>query len=216
MQMASTSKKPPNTTKRASKRKLDDTVLLKARTALGLPLLDSDPSQEEPSLKLRKPRHNTEAGQKYLNRKLQQLTPAVNSKGSSRNSKKGKKRKKKSTTDLELTLSVKNPVGEKKHATEALSYLQLWSINRDHWKFQKRIQSWLLRNCLNVNLVDDKRFEILVEYIGSVKGAAKQTTLTEMQTLVSKYEMCNGAAETDITPKMFERARQIVQMLNDD
>ncbi len=104
---------------------------------------------------------------------------------------------------------------------EAISYLQLWAANRDHWKFEKRKQTWLLKNCLNANLIDDKRFELLLQYAASVKGAARKATLDEMQSTVKKNEKFgDGGEKSDsqndeesTTDVMYERARQVIQML---
>lgn len=232
--------------KRAIKRKLDESVLQKARAALGLPLEsrdddDKDQRVDEPSLKWRKPRHNTVEGQLYMKNKLKRKleeekesktgtlrsssTSSQKKNNEKKHKKKRKSKKKKNDEDGPSTLmeQSKNPESELRHAMEAISYLQLWAANRDHWKFEKRKQTWLLKNCLNATLIDDKRFEILLEYVASVKGAARKATLDEMQSIVKKNEMRSNSteqidsqnveeSETDV---MYERARQVIQMLGD-
>lgn len=209
--------------KRTIKQKLDDSVLQKARTALGLPAEDpeEDPSpaekNAEPSLKWRKPRHNTAEGQVYVKnkqkRKLEHAEsnpppPAKSPKNESKRRKKNKKKKK--TEGAEGAIVGKNPEGELKHSMEAISYMQLWSSNRDHWKFEKRKQTWLLKNCLNEKLMDDNRFEVFLEYVATVKGAARQSTLVEMKKFVEKYESDESNSGNDVS---YSRARQIVQMI---
>jgi len=250
---------PQEGKRRSIKRKLDDSILKKASEALGLPLEthDDDKDTSEPSLKWRKPRHNTEEGKLFIEKKekrrkedeeagkISKRTPKKKDDDKKcGKKKKNKKKKRKSTSNndnqSESTLA-KNPESIEKHGMGALSYLQLWSTNRDHWKFEKLKQTWLLKNCLDVTLVDDKRFEILVEYIGSVKGGARKATLAEMQTIVTKHEMSGGgdgeSSNNDnppesndasksklpnsndtntITPEMYDRARQIFQMLADE
>lgn len=232
--------------KRAIKRKLDESVLQKARAALGLPLEsrdddEKDEQSDQPSLKWRKPRHNTAEGQLYMQnkqkRKLEEdkerkvQTPrsslASSLKKTEKKSKKKRKSKKKKaddesgpSTSIEQS---KNPESEQRHAMEAISYLQLWAANRDHWKFEKRKQTWLLKNCLNASLIDDKRFELLLEYAASVKGAARKATLDEMQSIVKKNEIFvdnekkidSQDEEGSATDVMYERARQVIQMLGD-
>ncbi|CAL8093763.1 unnamed protein product [Orchesella dallaii] len=221
------------------KRKLDDSVLKKARAALGLPLEGADgddDKQDEPSLKWRKPRHNTAEGQLYVKNKEKRMKmegdqvkkppiktiknlktgSSTSTKVEKETKKKRKKKKKKKASTTPVESKERNQDSEKRHVMEAISYLQLWASNRDHWKFEKLKQTCLLKYCLNTDLIDDTRFETLLEYIVSIKGAARQATLTEMQSVVTKFEVAGGNASTEITDVMYDRARQIIQMLSDD
>jgi len=229
---------PSSVTRKTIKRKLDDSILKKARTALGLPAESADADddkQDEPSLKWRKPRHNTAEGQLYVKNKEKrkkleqdeikpppkssktQQSSSTSAKSVDKDSKKKRKKKKKKKAATPVESKERNPDSEKRHVMEAISYLQLWASNRDHWKFEKLKQTCLLKNCLNTDSIDDTRFETLLEYIASIKGAARQATLVEMQSVVTKYEVAGGNdASTQITDVMYDRARQIIQSLTDD
>lgn len=228
--------------KRAIKRKIDESVLKKARAALGLPLNNEDNDQEDPelSLKWRKPRHNTTEGQLYVKnkekrKKLELEAPNQSTSMSPsglrsshskkvdklKSKKKRRKKKSKKSGNTDSSDVGKNPESEQRHRMDAISYLQLWAANRDHWKFEKLKQTWLLKNCLSLDLMDDKCFEMFVEYVGSIKGAAKKATLVEMKNVVSKFETHSDSNQGDpppttITKEMYDRARQLLQMFEDD
>lgn len=86
---------------------------------------------------------------------------------------KRKKEKDKAKKKAALENHVHETVGQSK----ALRYLENWSEERGNWKFEKCRQIWLLQNCYELNKVSDQKFDILLEYMGTIKGKMKDMAL---------------------------------------
>jgi len=166
----------------------------------------------------------------------------VKKKPKNKKKKKGKNKKSKAPTppstlsfDTDKTLSTKSKLSEteERQRKESLAYLQLWKKHRDHWKFEKLKQVWLLKHALFELAIDDDKFTLLLEYIGSIKGATgREKTLKEMEAFMADFEKKFGklldknsvfnAVRTETKDasenekKEYERARQIVQILAHD
>jgi len=192
--------------------------------------------ESPPTKKMRKPRHDSVEGQKFLKAKEQARlrefagssvpfptkgsTPIITNPENEKSAKKKKKKKKKGKVNLSTTAHstpTSTPSSEEKYRREALSYLQLWKKHRDLWKFEKLKQVWLLKHAL---VIDNKRFALLLEYIGSMKGAARGKTREEMKSLMTGFEDRfddSGKNEPEEQDRIkYDRARQIVQMLTGD
>jgi len=218
--------KVKTTTKRKA---VEDEVLQKARKFVQKPKNDETEDQSSTSkLITKKPRHTTEEKleaklQKSTNSKDSGSAPSTSAKKKSKN----KKRKKKKQLPKE-----KNPEQEIKRKNEALCYLKLWEKHRDQWKFEKLKQIWLLKNALKPSAIDDKNFEVLLNYVSSIKGHSRTALITDMQNCIENYETNNestnvqddedddvpvpNSAASEFDKVKYERARKFVQMLSDD
>ncbi len=61
----------------------------------------------------------------------------------------------------------------------ALRYLDAWKADRDGaggagWKFEKCRQIWLLQHCYDTAKIPDKKFDLLLEYMDTIKGRMRQ------------------------------------------
>nr|AGM32130.1 hypothetical protein [Coptotermes formosanus] len=141
--------------------------------------------------------------------------------GSELRKKKQNKRKK-----AKKIKAVDNSDGNKERC---MDYLKRWHEDRQNWKFEKLRQIWLFRNMLDPAKVPDSSFEILVDYISSTQGHARQMIVEKTMKVVKAVELWSklseeGVKEEDIAIQipdgkvpevMYERARSILQSLDD-
>ncbi|CDS12268.1 hypothetical protein LRAMOSA04463 [Lichtheimia ramosa] len=90
---------------------------------------------------------------------------------------KGKKRKAKAQPET----SVKRAATS---APDGITYLRQFHSDRDTWKFNKVHQTWLLKHMYDLDTIEQSDFDILVEYLKGLKGAARQRTLTQAQDMI--------------------------------
>ncbi|KAF9313134.1 hypothetical protein BG003_005597 [Podila horticola] len=69
-----------------------------------------------------------------------------------------------------------------------LAYLIEWKRTRDTWKFQKLRQVWLINNMYSDKEIPDSHWEIFLEYIRDLKGAARTSAIQEAQKIVDAPE----------------------------
>ncbi|KAF9428966.1 hypothetical protein BGZ94_000307 [Podila epigama] len=69
-------------------------------------------------------------------------------------------------------------------STPGLAYLMEWKRSRGTWKFQKLRQVWLLSHLYSDKDIPDSHWEIFLEYIHDLKGAARTTVIQEAQKIV--------------------------------
>lgn len=134
-------------------------------------------------------------------------------------SKKKKKKKKPGAT----TGHIHESVGQNK----AIKYLEAWATDRGNWKFEKCRQIWLIQNCYDQVKIPDKKFDQLLEYIGSMKGQMRDSTLKLAQEKVAWEEKWKRILEDGKTEEqakeelkldrhpaiMISRAEEIISML---
>jgi hypothetical protein len=70
----------------------------------------------------------------------------------------------------------------------AIQYLTLWNKNRDNWSFKKSRQNWLLEHLYHRELIDKKRFKILLNYIQALQGKRRQELVDEAFKFITEYE----------------------------
>jgi len=104
---------------------------------------------------------------------------------------------------------VELPTGQGKEL--ALQYLKLWRDYNDIWKFQKIRQNWLLKHMYETKKISDSDFEILLQYLASMQGAARDRTLQEAEDRIKKYDDASNTDGKDA--QIYGRARRIVQLL---
>ena len=77
--------------------------------------------------------------------------------------------------------------GDMAAASEAAKqYLLAWKHRKGLWRFQKVRQVWLLKNIYNSELVTDETFDIFINYIAPLKGAARELTLKQAEDVLTK------------------------------
>jgi len=91
----------------------------------------------------------------------------------------------------------------------ALSYLRLWKSTRAAWKFQKVRQCWLLDNIYKQTKIDDKDFDILLEYMEPMKGKSRQVTVDEATEKLNQHKDLSDKHSVVVT----RRATQILQLM---
>ncbi|KAM4025183.1 protein cholesin [Anomaloglossus baeobatrachus] len=94
----------------------------------------------------------------------------------------------------------------------ALQYLKSWSKKNPDWKFQKIRQTWLLMNMYDLEKVPDKHFKMLLRYLESVKGSARETTIQKAEEYMKEYDKCETQEEADI--QRMKRIRDVLQLLS--
>lgn len=68
-------------------------------------------------------------------------------------------------------------IHETKGQSKALRYLRTWKEENSIWKFEKCRQIWLLHNCYDDKKMDDKHFDIFLEYLAGIQGKSKEMAL---------------------------------------
>ncbi|KAG0091926.1 hypothetical protein BGZ93_008623 [Podila epicladia] len=80
-----------------------------------------------------------------------------------------------------------------------LAYLVEWKRTRDTWKFQKLRQVWLINNMYNDKEIPDSHWEIFLEYIRDLKGAARTAAIQEAQKIVDAPEEEEAEEDKELT-----------------
>ncbi|GBL99364.1 hypothetical protein AVEN_206780-1 [Araneus ventricosus] len=111
------------------------------------------------------------------------------------------------------TKTLKKDTDETKNA--AINYLHEWNSSRESWCFKKKQQCWLLKNVFDTDSISDSDFEILLNYIIELKGAAKSRLIEECEKVVKLQEekLEQSASDEDVANTTFERARSLLQIL---
>ncbi|GFQ97780.1 uncharacterized protein TNCT_538441 [Trichonephila clavata] len=97
--------------------------------------------------------------------------------------------------------------------TEAIDYLHQWNSSREFWHFKKKQQYWLLKNAFDTNSISDSDFEILLEYIVELKGAAKSRLSEESEKIIKLHEEKVEDSDSASIDPAFDRARSIMQII---
>ncbi|KAF8980544.1 hypothetical protein BGZ46_004027 [Entomortierella lignicola] len=73
-------------------------------------------------------------------------------------------------------------------STKSLAYLVGWKKSRATWKFQKMRQVWLLNNMYDDGQLPNTHWDIFLEYIRELKGAARNSAIEEAKKIVDAPE----------------------------
>ncbi|KAG0034610.1 hypothetical protein BGZ81_003923 [Podila clonocystis] len=84
-------------------------------------------------------------------------------------------------------------------SSSGLAYLVEWKRTRDTWKFQKLRQVWLINNMYSDKEIPDSHWEIFLEYIRDLKGAARTAVIQEAQKIVDAPEEEEEEENKDLT-----------------
>lgn len=93
------------------------------------------------------------------------------------------------------------------HLESLNEYLTSWSTQRDGWKFNKNLQTWVIERCLT-SAVPAVSFRLFLEYSASIAGRARDR-LVEL----CRVSLDSSAAPTDLN-KYQKRAKKILRVLN--
>ena len=98
-----------------------------------------------------------------------------------------KKTKTNASNETTSTETTRPERGDEDYAQmQSIEYLELWHEDKDHWKFNKNRQVWLLQNMFHPSSIDKTSFKILLKYLEGLKGAARQTTLRQAQAILEE------------------------------
>ncbi|XP_069701161.1 protein cholesin [Periplaneta americana] len=139
---------------------------------------------------------------------------------------KPKKKRNKGKKAKNIPTAVKNEDGNK---DKCLSYLKKWHEDRQNWKFEKLRQIWLLQNMFEAEKIPDSDFDVLVNYISSIRGQAKQTVTEKAMKVIKtrekwteltqqgleEEEIATQVPDGNVTEEIYERARSILQSIED-
>lgn len=98
----------------------------------------------------------------------------------------------------------------------AVEYLMQWKNDRSNWKFKKIYQLWLIKNTYDPLKISKAHFDILVEYLQTIKGKSRTIILQSANTVVSEFSSSNeGQQELNSSQEIkYQRARTIIQMFD--
>ncbi|XP_063790622.1 uncharacterized protein C7orf50 homolog isoform X2 [Pseudophryne corroboree] len=126
---------------------------------------------------------------------------------------KKERKKEEKRTKRESNAEEKSEEPAKPSASElALQYLKQWSKKHSEWRFQKTRQTWLLMNMYDEEKVPNKYFKILLNYMGGMKGTARETTIQKAEAFMKEYDNCDPQEETDL--QKITRIREVLQILS--
>lgn len=131
--------------------------------------------------------------------------------------KKKKKKKFKKTLDTKCTSQRINSEQITK-IEKASNYLNAWKYNKEEWKFEKLLQSWIIKHMFNVEQITCDTFEILLEYMMNIRGAARELAIEYSQKVIKDKEI--SAAADDVAEDKnlqddaaYQRARSLLQYI---
>ncbi|XP_015929049.1 cholesin isoform X3 [Parasteatoda tepidariorum] len=125
--------------------------------------------------------------------------------------KKEKMRLKKQRKKEAREKSVKKDVSEARKL--AIDYLHSWNSSRETWTFKKNLQTWLLKNIFSTEDIEEKDFEILLNYVIDLKGQARSRLSDECENVIKSFEEKTEEDMSDEDLVKFERARNMLQIL---
>ncbi|XP_040212681.1 uncharacterized protein C7orf50 homolog isoform X2 [Rana temporaria] len=151
-----------------------------------------------------------EEGQNNLD--IEDLTPEERRVLERKLKKERKKEEKKLKKEKEGLAEEKKEEPSKPSAADlALQYLKSWS-KKHEWKFQKTRQTWLLMNMYDQEKVPDKYFQIMLDYLGGLKGSARETTIQKAEAYMKECD--SDETQEEANSHRRERIREVLQFLS--
>ncbi|XP_053550413.1 uncharacterized protein C7orf50 homolog [Bombina bombina] len=126
--------------------------------------------------------------------------------------KKERKKEEKRLKKESLVQDTKEEPAKQSGCELALQYLKSWSKKHKEWKFQKTRQTWLLLHMYDSEKIPDKYFSILLDYLGGLKGSARDTTIKKAEALMKEYDNKETELESDL--QKISRIREVLQLLS--
>ncbi|XP_050420448.1 uncharacterized protein C7orf50 [Adelges cooleyi] len=95
----------------------------------------------------------------------------------------------------------------------AIEYLLQWKNDRSNWKFKKIFQLWLIKNIYNPIKINKEDFDILVEYLQTIKGKSHEMILENANATIAEYSQLDDSQEDQDSAQhiRYQRARNIIQ-----
>eukprot|EP00096_Caligus_rogercresseyi_P007198 TRINITY_DN2499_c0_g1_i1.p1 TRINITY_DN2499_c0_g1~~TRINITY_DN2499_c0_g1_i1.p1 ORF type:complete len:245 (+),score=66.49 TRINITY_DN2499_c0_g1_i1:79-813(+) len=131
--------------------------------------------------------------------------------------KKAKKLKKTKAEKMSELISSDKSHHETPTQNKAMAYLKTWKESPSTWKFNKCSQIWLLQNAYCEAKIPDKNFDVLLEYMVTIKGKMKDVALERSQKIIeleSKWVELEGTKTIDEIQKDVGEARPTEKKLN--
>jgi len=116
-----------------------------------------------------------------------------------------KKRKKKTNDDS---------IHETKGYNKSMEYLHSWKSDRSAWKFEKSRQNWLVMHAYD-DRISKEDFEILLDYLKSIRGGMREVTKKNAKAQVKKLAVDDEVQDTDGNTLIKEKAKKILKALAD-
>ncbi|KAK7082834.1 hypothetical protein SK128_017090 [Halocaridina rubra] len=123
--------------------------------------------------------------------------------------KREKKKKKKPKKNIEYPK--KTPQGTQNKQLKVIQYLNDWHTNRNQWKFQKNLDSWLVKHFYKKSLLGKAYFKIFLLYIADTKGSALKRCQERAQLILSSQESISKTENSVKTAKV-KRAKQVLNI----
>ena len=97
---------------------------------------------------------------------------------------------------------------------QASNYLEKFVNDKDNWKFNKKIQVWLLKNAFDPSAIKKNVFPLFLEYLKGLKGISRETTLKKAKDILEVESVMKSnddgdlnEANSDAFKKQKKRAR---------
>ena len=146
--------------------------------------------------------------------------------------------KKKSALKKAKKAAIQQQTGESSEPTPAQSssrdfendlvaYVTMWKDYKSSWKFNKILQTYALQHCLDKIKIGKNTFRVLLPYLASIQGGARDRLQSQMNKIIEDTEM--GVEDADGTDRetqgtdsiarkesILKRAIQIRKILQED
>ncbi|XP_050543538.1 uncharacterized protein C7orf50 homolog [Daktulosphaira vitifoliae] len=93
----------------------------------------------------------------------------------------------------------------------AIEYLLEWKNDRNIWKFKKIFQVWLIKNMYDSIKITKEHFDILLEYLQTIKGRCRSMIQENANSIITKYSDKEDANLNSLAHIKYLRARMIIQ-----
>ncbi len=88
---------------------------------------------------------------------------------------------------------------------DQLAYLRTFYKDKEHWKFSKQKQNWLLRN---IRQIPEKYDDYLKAYLSTMKGGSRDRLIQEMKEVVEKWNLQIEIAAKELEEKKNENVKE--------
>ena len=80
-------------------------------------------------------------------------------------------------------------------AGDLRSYVSMWRGDKASWKFNKRLQVYLLKSCFDSEKVDKQLFHDVLPYLASISGGARAALLKDCDQLMEGGDSVEPSTE---------------------
>jgi len=93
-------------------------------------------------------------------------------------------------------------VHETKPMLNGRKYLEQWKHCKDEWKFNKNNQNWLLNHVFDKRLIPDSLFELILEYIPTVRGGIRDALKKRALQKATQSKHVNSLKDVEMTEEV--------------